>query len=159
MNALLDLPVEPNFIVTTRAACMMLVNGGLPTKYFRNTKIDEIEFFFFCKNVCAFVECLLDQKFCMLSLTAGVPMRPVRREVIEIFLRISKKHDTLSPPIYLSGEVDEYYFSPVNMKNTFLKTLRKYFNYCIPAKVHSVYTYNNRFVANNTASPYYDLTC
>lgn len=173
MNDLLDRLVVHGLITPdpTTSDIMILVNGGLPTKYYLKAA-DGIDVFFLCKLWCPFVECVIAERYIMLSLTYGVPMRPISMHIIRYFW------PETSP--YRTPEIDRddgvIYLSPLDMKNNFLtdirrflygnllgggcpENMRKYFRYSIPAKVHAVYTFNNRFISNAAAMPYYELTC
>lgn len=160
---------------------LILVNGGIPTRYHlakttaTTTATANItkNFFFYCKSICPFVECVIADNYIILSLTYGVPMRPVS---IDIINELRRDGDNNNNNNNIDFKNNCLYLSPLDMKNTFLQPLRqflyghllgggcpdnmrKYFKYSIPAKVHSVYTFNNRFISNVTAMPYYDLTC
>lgn len=170
---ILDTQVDDDNTSETRIDnVMILVNGGIPTKYILGPDIDIIHFFFVCKSLCPFVECVIEDSYIILSLTYGVPMRPVSMYIIR---EIWSKSNKFQSDNILHNE-DVLFLSPLEMKNDFLQTLRKflystllgggcpdnmrkYFKYAIPAKVHSVYTFNNRFISNLSALPYYDLTC
>lgn len=167
LNELLDALVENKYIVCNDATTdvIILVNGGIPTKYYLDKDKSAVSFFFACKSLCPFVECVVAERYIVLSLTYGLPMRPVSLAIIREFQTEATE---------CVGDV--IYVSPMEMKNQFLtklrkflyqhllgggcpENMRKYFKYSIPAKVHSVYTFNNRFISNATATPYYDLTC
>lgn len=173
LNDLLDMLLVEKFIVTDNIVSdvIILVNGGLSTRYYLADNVNIIDFFFVCKTRCPFVECVVADKYIVLSLTYGVPMRPVALHIMREFM--STKPNTNDNNY---DALDVIYLSPLDMKNSFLVNLRKflyehllgggcpdnmrkYFKYSIPAKVHSVYTFNNRFISNQTAMPYYDLTC
>lgn len=157
---------------TTVLHRMLLVNGGLSTRYNVSDDVNNVDFFFVCKSLCPFVECVLADTYIVLSLTYGVPMRPVSMHIVrEFWPRTSSFR-----PRSIESDDGVIYLSPLDLKNAFLATIRqflygnllgggcpenmrKYFKYSIPAKVHSVYTFNNRFISNVTAVPYYDLTC
>ncbi|WBR61444.1 late expression factor 8 (LEF 8) [Drosophila suzukii associated hytrosavirus 1] len=174
LNDVLDTLLQHEYITTEEGPIMILVNGGIPTRYCLSNKIDVVDFFFVCKSMCPFIECVIaiTEGYIVLSLTYGVPMRPVSMHIIREFW--TKADKFCADNIYY--EEDVLYLSPLDMKNTFLQSLRKflygnllgggcpenmrkYFKYSIPAKVHSVYTFNNRFISNLSAMPYYDLTC
>lgn len=175
LNDLLDTLYKNSLIVTEShhsADIMLLVNGGLPTRYYLSSDIESTEFFFICKWLCPFVECVLARRYIVLSLTYGVPMRPVSIHIIREFWATTSRFR----PSDIDHSDDVVYLSPLDMKNDFLQpirrflygnllgggcpeNMRKYFKYSIPAKVHSVYTFNNRFISNVAAVPYYDLTC
>lgn len=172
LNSLLDYLLEIEFITEEPNDIMLIVNGGIPTKYNLCKNIDIVDFFFVCKLTCPFIECVIMDTYIVLSLTYGVPMRPVSLHIMRNLwpngLKYSKGRR--------NHDCDVMYLSPLDLKNSFLSILRqflygnllgggcpenmrKYFKYSIPAKVHSVYTFNNRFISNLTATPYYDLTC
>lgn len=172
MNDLLDTLKTYSIICENSGdGVMILINGGLPTKYNLVQNIDIVDFFFICKFLCPFIECALSKDYIMLSLTYGVPMRPVSMHIISEFW---PKTSIFKPKYVYNDSV--LYLSPLDMKNDFLLKLRKffygnllgqgcphnmrkYFKYSIPAKIHSVYTFNNRFISNISATQYYDLTC
>lgn len=175
LNDVLDTLLAHRYITLDEAAdTMILVNGGIPTRYNLSPSMDPVDFFFVCKSMCPFVECVIApcRSYIVLSLTYGVPMRPVSMYIIREFWPNASNFS--ADNVYHDDDV--LYLSPLDMKNGFLQTLRtflygnllgggcpenmrKYFKYSIPAKVHSVYTFNNRFIANLNAVPYYDLTC
>lgn len=166
------------YVADSSVACeiatnrMLLINGGLPTKYDISEDVNNVDFFFICKSLCPLVECVLDDRYVVLSLTYGIPMRPVSVHIVREIWPI----DSRFRPVDLDHDDGVIYLSPLDMKNNFLadirnflygnllgggcpENMRKYFKYSIPAKVHSVYTFNNRFISNLTAVKYYDLTC
>ena len=169
LNELLEILLDNGLIEYKQdyvSEIIILVNGGIPTKYSLCNGVDECYLFFLCKKLCPFVECVLSEKYIVLSLTHGVPMRPVSMDIIREVHNFETE--------YNQGDV--IFLSPLDLKNKFLhkirkflyqnllgggcpENMRKYFKYSIPAKVHSVYTFNNRFISNYTAMPYYDLTC
>lgn len=178
LNALLDYLLELGFIevaataTTSPSDVMILINGGIPTKYNLCPTTDPVDFYFVCKRMCPFVECVVNDAYIILSLTYGVPMRPVSLHIMRsLWPNCQRYSDGVC-----NHDDDIMYLSPLDLKNKFLQSLRqllygnllgdgcpenmrKYFKYSIPAKVHSVYTFNNRFISNMTATPYYDLTC
>ena len=132
---------------------MILVNGGLPTRYVvaNLQKFEPKNFFLFCKRIHPFAECYVTQHAIILSQTYGVPFRAIQ------------------------SRSEQFFLSPLDMANEFMKpfrqelyptilgdgcpdNLKKYFPYSIPAKVHSVFTYNNRFVSSRRAADYFSLT-
>lgn len=179
LNHLLDILVKNRLIQCADTDAdnlsslrLLLVNGGLPTRYVIAPDIDNVDFFFVCKTLCPLVECILADTYIVLSLSYGVPMRPVSMYIVREFWSESSR---FRPADIGNDEASVIYLSPLDMKNAFLQPLRqylygnllgggcpenmrKYFKYSIPAKVHSVYTFNNRFVSNAAAVPYYDLT-
>lgn len=173
LNDLLETLEKKKIINCEDGERMLLVNGGLPTRYNIAADIDNVDFFFICKTLCPFVECILDERYIVLSLSYGIPMRPVSMYIVREFWSKSSRFRPLDVG---NDDASIIYLSPLDMKNAFLNPLRqflygnllgggcpqnmrKYFKYSIPAKVHSVYTFNNRFISNAAAVPYYDLTC
>lgn len=181
LNAILDYLLAEKIIVTSvkQDHCnedhikniIILVNGGIPTRYNLSDTIETNDFFFICKLLCPFVECLIGEQCIVLSLTNGVPMRPVSMHIIREFWTNNGLYEAKS-----RYNTEVIYLSPLDMKNSFIVPLRKFlygnllgggcpenmrrhFKYCIPAKVHSVYTFNNKFISNVSAMSYYDLTC
>lgn len=180
LNDLLEYLIDNNIIVmapsndviVVASHRMVMVNGGIPTKYDICPDITNVDFFFVCKSVCPFIECVISERYVVLSLTYGIPMRPVSMHIVREFWPASSRFR----PIDIEHNDGVIYLSPLDMKNKFLtaireflygnllgggcpENMRKYFKYSIPAKVHSVYTFNNRFISNISAVPYYDLTC
>lgn len=174
-NNVIDLDYNKKTSEEIKVKKMILINGGIPTRYILNPEVDVISFFFICKSLCSFIECLIDENYIILSLTYGVPMRPISMDIInEFWPKKSKDNNDIDDDNNNNHKV--LFMSPLDMKNIFLQNLRKflydnllgngcpdnmrkYFKYSIPAKVHSVYTFNNRFISDITAVPYYDLTC
>lgn len=175
LNDLLSVLCYKKYIVTEdypHHDIIVLINGGIATRYFLGHDTDPVDFFFVCKSLCPFIECIIADSYVVLSLTYGVPMRPISMHIIEEFWSKSAKFS----PENINSEHDVMFVSPLDLKNSFLVTIRKflyqhllgggcpdnmrkYFKYSIPAKVHSVYTFNNRFISNLNAMSYYDLTC
>ena len=173
LNGLLRALLERNIIEHVPDSVpdvIILVNGGIPTKYSLCPGVGESDLFFTCKALCPFVECVVAERYIVLSLTHGVPMRPVSLDIISQLNHLDVERFTQNA----GGNV--IFLSPLDLKNRFLvrirkflyenllgggcpENMRKYFKYSIPAKVHSVYTFNNRFISNHIAIPYYDLTC
>lgn len=164
--------ISKDVTATDNDDVMILINGGIPTNYILRNGVDKIDFFFTCKKLCPFIECIIEENYIVLSLTYGVPMRPISVDILREFW---EKSDQFSENSLLGCE-KVFYISPLDLKNEFLLDLRKflyndllgggcpdivkkYLKYSIPAKIHSVYTFNNRFISDSTAMSYYDLTC